>query len=63
MQSYMNIKSGNEKSQETQETQKGSSGSAIVSFSNNGPNNHPDIQINIPQNSTTVAGTIYILRQ
>ena len=52
----MNFKPANEKSRETQETQKGSSGSAIVSFSNNGPNNHPVIQINIPQNSTTVAG-------
>ena len=44
-----------EKSEDTPETQKGESGFAIVSFSNNGPNNHPDIQINIPQNSTPVA--------
>ena len=44
-----------EKSEYTPENRNEESGSAVVSFSNNGPNRHPDIQINIPQNSTPVA--------
>jgi hypothetical protein len=51
----MKLKHGDEKSPDTPETQKWGGGSAIVSFSNNGPNNNPEIQINVPQNSTTVA--------
>ena len=50
----MKLKHGDEKSSDTPETQKWGGGSAIVSFSKNGPNN-PEIQINVPQNSATVA--------